>query len=436
MRATYEDLLRTARRIAVSAQRGIYPDEPEVLADWQAVLSATKYHLRWLRGRLRTEPWECPPGKRSDNALGRVAQAIGAAADLLAVQDAAAATALNVGDDLIAARSEVAAIALTAAKVVFRNTRSFGAERTHLRSVMHELVDLARSDLRRTGLGGLAVLAAGGPAVLADDRLMIAPAAARWERAHASMPPEAVLTRDLRSTTAQLRTVGGYVWQVANHLLSAPTAALDAGQRLDLKVIRSELQSFGASVGRVESIWRRRVSDLSGQSDSQGEVAFLDLKGAVDRVLRDDRARGLVSDHRTAAEFLDVADELLWCTEQVSRHQQRAVSWLIGAGRLFVPRHEAARVDICYLRRPVGGSRPLQAKWVRTDLAGCFDELRDDLADAADHLKAAAGVARRLAGTSALSRRTAERGTRTPQPYVDGTYWIADPGQEFAGLIR
>jgi hypothetical protein len=148
MRATYEDLLRTARRITVGAQRGIYPDESEVLADWQAVLSATKYHLRWLRGRLRTEPWECPPGMRSDNTLGHVAQAIGAAADLLAVQDAGAATALNVGEDLIAARSEVAAIALMAAKVVLRNTSSFDAERTHLRSVMRELAEIAGSDVR------------------------------------------------------------------------------------------------------------------------------------------------------------------------------------------------------------------------------------------------------------------------------------------------
>ena len=54
MRATYEDLLRTARRIAVSAQRGVYPDEAEVMADWRAVLAATNHHLRWLRGRLKT----------------------------------------------------------------------------------------------------------------------------------------------------------------------------------------------------------------------------------------------------------------------------------------------------------------------------------------------------------------------------------------------
>ena len=60
---------------------------------------------------------------RSDNSLGRLAQAIGAGADLLAVQDSASAAALDVREDLVAARAEVAAIALIGAGVVARNTR-------------------------------------------------------------------------------------------------------------------------------------------------------------------------------------------------------------------------------------------------------------------------------------------------------------------------
>jgi hypothetical protein len=59
-----------------------------------------------------------------------------------------------------------------------------------------------------------------------------------------------------------------------------------------------------------------------------------------------------------------------------------------------------------------------------------------DLAEAGDHLKAASNIARRLAGTSTLSRRVAEAQTRTPQPYLAGSYRIEDPGQEFAGLVR
>ncbi|WP_157996303.1 hypothetical protein [Kribbella sp. VKM Ac-2569] len=58
------------------------------------------------------------------------------------------------------------------------------------------------------------------------------------------------------------------------------------------------------------------------------------------------------------------------------------------------------------------------------------------MADAGDHLARAAAVARRLAGTSALLRRTADPLVRTPQPYVDIASGIADPGQESSGLGR
>ncbi|MBP2351737.1 hypothetical protein JOF29_002820 [Kribbella aluminosa] len=425
----------------MSAQRGIYPDESEVMGDWQAVLSATKHHLHWLRGQLRTKPrGEPAPAERSDNALGRLAQAIGAGADVLAVQDAAAAAALEVSDDLIAARAEVAAIALMAARVVVRNPRPRIPGRSHLRRVMQELAQIAEADVRRCGLGGLADLAAGGPAALDDGLSMVPVAAARWERAHASVRPETVLTRDLRSTTAQLRTVGGSLWHVASQLLSSPSAGLDPDQRCGLGELRSVLRDFESSAGGVERAWRRRLSDLSGLSESPGEAAYLDLMRAVDGVLRDDRGlrapHGLVPDRRAAVRLIDAVDEVLWSAEQVCRHQLDTVRWLIGAGRLFVPRHEAVHADIYYLRRPTGGSRPLQAKWVLTHNAGCFDELAADLDESADRLKAASRVARGLAGTSALSRRTAETVARIPQRCVGDSYRIEDPGQEFADLVR
>ncbi|MER7243078.1 hypothetical protein [Kribbella sp. NPDC000426] len=437
MRATYEDLLRTARRIAANAQRGVYPDKSEVLADWQAVLFATKNHLRWLRLHLKVKPGEA---KRSDNALGRLAQAIGAGADLLAVQDAGAAAVLDVGEDLVAARSEVAAIALMAGEVAMRSTRARDPERSRVRSAMRELAEIASADVRRTGLGGLALLAAGRPAALTGDLSLIGPAAARWERAHAATSPEMVLTRDLRSATAQLRTIGGDVWHIATQLLSAQSAGLDATQRRDLDLMRSELHSAEASSRRVESSWRRRLSDLGGLSESPAEIAFLDLKSAVSHVLGDDRGlrrpRDLIPDHRTAMELVDTVDEVLWCTEQVWRHQQRTVRWLVGAGRLFVPRQEASQVDIYFLRRPGGGSRPLQARWVRTGLGGCFDDLTSALAESAEHGKAAGEIARRLAATSAISRRTGEPRPRTPGPYVAYASGIDDQGQELAELCR
>ncbi|TDD18469.1 hypothetical protein E1218_25920 [Kribbella turkmenica] len=255
----------------MSAKRGVYPDEAQVMADWQAVLSATKYHLRWLRCRLRTSPRAEPePSGRSDNALGRLAQAIGAGADLLAVQDAAASWAFEVRDDLIAARAEVASIALIGARAGVRNTAARTHGRAHLLRVAEELADLAGADVRRAGLGGLAGLAASWPAAQAGDLQAVATAAARWERTHASVPPQTVLTRDLRSTTAQLRTVVSIARYLVTSLLSAPNAGLDRATRHSLLTVGSELLSFELSARGVQQAWRRRLSDLSGSSQSPG----------------------------------------------------------------------------------------------------------------------------------------------------------------------
>jgi hypothetical protein len=205
-----------------------------------------------------------------------------------------------------------------------------------------------------------------------------------------------------------------------------------AGQQYDLVEIEHELRGFESRAGSVEWAWRRRLSDVSGLSESPGEAAYVELKAGIDSLLLGDGGRGA----RGAGRLIDTVDELLWAAEQVGRHQLDTVRWLVGTGRLFVPRYEAAQVDVYYLRRPSGGSRPLQAKWVRTHDSRCFDELLTDLREAADHLTVASAAARRLAGTARLSRRTAEAVMRIPQPYLDGTYRIEDPGQEFGELVR
>lgn len=219
MRATYEDLLRAARRVAVDAHREDHRDHALLMAGWHAVLTATGRHLRWLRGRLPV-PGERPRlVKRPDTSLGRLAQAIGAGADLLAAQDPGTSVALDNHADVAAARAEVAAIALIGARVVMRDLRTTptAPEYRQLTRVMEALERLAQSDVRRSGLGTLAGLATGSPSVAADDLSLLARSAARWERAHGSIAPLTLLTRDLRSTTAQLRTVCGYTgtWQMA-----------------------------------------------------------------------------------------------------------------------------------------------------------------------------------------------------------------------------
>ncbi|MGY4769767.1 hypothetical protein ACXC9Q_22845 (plasmid) [Kribbella sp. CWNU-51] len=272
---------------------------------------------------------------------------------------------------------------------------------------------------------------------------MLARNAVRWERAHGSMPPRTLLTRDLRSATAQLRTVCGAVWQFADHLLAAPGAALEAWQILDLKTLKARLRAFDAGAIRVGESWQRRVSDVSGQSSTPGEAAFLDLRAALDQVTSVEgrllRPAELVQNPRIAARWLDAMDELVWAADRVARNQQYAVAGLILDGRLFVPRRDVAKLNLIYLRRPGGGSRPLQAHWVRTNLANCFDDLTDALAWSAGHLTAASDVARRLAGTSHQSRPGGEEHTRIPAPYIEAPSrprrtifsetGITDPGQ-------
>ncbi|GAB2679261.1 hypothetical protein [Kribbella swartbergensis] len=450
MRATYEDLLRTARRMAVNAHRGIRADEASLMADWEAVLAATVVHLRWLRGRLTTHSPMGAPVRVSDTSLGRLAQALGAGADLIATQTPNTASVLNDHEALAAARAEVAAIALIGERAVLRDIRTRTPGHHHLLTVMAELESLAQADVRRRGLGALGALTTGGPPAPVDGLSTLVHHSARWERAHASVPPLTLLTRDLRSTTAQLRTVCRHVWRFADHLLAAPQAELDARQRLDLMTLKAGLRAFEAGAVRAAECWRRRLSDLRGQSSSPGEVAFLDLRAALDQVVRSDgrllSPAELVPNGRAAAALLDAMDELLWSADQVARNQKHAVAGLILEGRLFVPRREVARANLTYLRRPSGGSRPLQARWVRTNLANCFDELTDGMTWSVDHLAVAADVARRLAGTSHQSRPAGEERMRAPAPYLDvpnkprrtkpyGT-GIANPGPEPAELER
>jgi hypothetical protein len=435
--------------MAVNADRGTYADQAELLAGWQAVLAASASHLRWLRGRLTSTGRRGKLADVSDSSLGRLAQAIGAGADLLATQAPNTASILDDHEDLVAARAEVATIALIAARGVQRQLATTNPEYRHLLSMMAELEVLAQSDVRRTGLGTLGSIAAGAPPSPGDSLSSIARAAARWERAHASVEPLSLLTRDLRSATAQLRTVCGHASHLAARLLSASTAGLDARQQLDLKTLKAGLRAVDAGAVQVARSWQRRVSDLNGQSNTPGEIAFLDLRAALDRVVRPEGELlwpdELAPSQLAAMRLLDAVDELIWSAEQVARRQQNAVAGLIMEGRLFVPRHEIAKLDLRYFRRPGGGSRPLQARWMPTNAPVYFEDLTQALAWSADHLTVASSVARRLAGTSRHARPTGEEHTRTPAPCLDvpnrprrtaASTGIADPGQEPAELGR
>ncbi|TCO37622.1 hypothetical protein EV646_1239 [Kribbella antiqua] len=454
MRATYEDLLRAARRTAVDLHREVHSDQAELAAGWQAVLVAARRHLRWLRGDLTSFDASKRIVVRSGAPMPRLAQAIGAGADLLASQDPSTAAALDDRDDLAAARAEVAAVVLIAGRVVLRDLRISKQSPGYRRvtKVMAELEVLAQSDRRRTGLGVLGGLAIGAPQDGVDDVSLLARCAGRWERGHQSIPPLTLLSRDLRSMTAQLRTVCGYTWHLADHLL-AMTAALGLGAllELDLRTMKVALRTFDDGAMRVARCWQRRVSDVSGRSNTAGEVAFLELVRIFDRVVRRDGAllapSELVPTPQAAAALLDAMDELVYSADRVVRMQQQAVAGLIVEGRLFVPRHELAKRDPRYLRRPGAGSRSPQVRWVRTSRADCFDELTDALQWSVDHLSVAADLARRMAGTCHQSRPYgAARNPVMPPPFVDvrkkADRFVADstgsgnPGQEPVGPGR
>ncbi|TCC52141.1 hypothetical protein E0H73_40095 [Kribbella pittospori] len=448
MRATYEDLLRAARRTAVNAHLNAVSDGPELITDWEVVLAATVRHLRWLRGGLVSIGHADQRLKGSDSPLGRLATAIGAGADMLATQDPATVSALDQREDLAAARAEIGAIALIGAKVVLRSIHVGSPGFQQFLTVMLELDHLARSDTRRAGLGALGGLTAGGPPVPGDRLSLISWHAARWERAHDAVPARTLLTRDLRSTTAQLRTVCGHAWHLASHLRKAATADLDTCQRLDLAALMKALRAFDTGAAVVTDAWRRRVSDVGGRSNAPAEVVFLELQATLAGVVRHDRRLlspdALVPNGRVAARLLDVVDELMWSADQVARKQQEAVAGLILHGRLFVPQREAKMLEVAYpSRRGRTGMHP-RARWVRTNLPNHFEQLTDALTWSSEHLGVASEIARRLTGTSNHARPAGKRHGRIPAPYLDPTTLrravagpgFPDPGQEPVDLVR
>ncbi len=327
---------------------------------------------------------------------------------------------------LAVGRAEVATIALIGADVVMAATRSKTAERRRLLRVTAELEKLSGQNPQRKTLGRLGGLAASGPGAVDDDLAMLARYAARWERADDSVILQSLLTRDLRSTTAQIRTVCAYVWYLADQARVASHAGWEPWQRLSLKLLNKEVRAAEAGALRVAESWRRRLSDLHGQTGTPSEAMFMDLKEALDRLVRPKgtllEADTLVPDRVTALRLLDTIDEMLWSAEQVGRRQQRAVAALVGQGRLFVPRHELSRYDLRYLRRPAHASL-LQSRWLRTTNAAFFSELSSSLAWSVDHLALASLSARRLVGASQQIRPRGGKSTRSPAPYLE----LSDP---------
>ena len=149
---TYEDLLWVARRAAVSAYNLAETDTTDLVAGWQATLTAARHHLRWLRLEMSTADFTSVTDVCATGPLHALAQSLGAGGDLLASQNGSTCAALEDERSLAAARSEVASItALGARAALTRLTsqRFCGAESNsplfrHLVEIIAELEFLRR----------------------------------------------------------------------------------------------------------------------------------------------------------------------------------------------------------------------------------------------------------------------------------------------------
>jgi hypothetical protein len=409
MRVIYEDLLWVARRDAVSAYNSSEADTSDLVAGWQATLTAARHHLRWLRLEMSTEDFASVAVGPAAGPLYALAQSLGAGGDLLASQNGSTCFALEDERSVLAARSEVASIAALGARAALTRLtrqRSRGDESDsplfrHLVEVIAELEFLRGHD--STDVGTLRGLSATLPITPVDEPSRVVRLAADWQSAHETTSPRGVLTRDLRSSTAQLRTVVGY----ASHLAGLLSAAGDVGE--ELSKLSCALHAAGGAAARVAHSWRTRLSDLNGRSEGSAEALFAGLLTALRGWLRDgERLRDpeqVVTDELAAAVVRDVVDELVHAARRVAIVQQDAVTGLVMRGELFVPRAELAKRDSEYEFRPsVWRMRYPQRHWVRTNRSSCFDELTSALAEVADQLSAAADAAQRVAGTSSLRR--------------------------------
>jgi hypothetical protein len=409
MRVTYEDLLWVARRDAVLAYNSAEAETTDLIAGWQATLTAARHHLRWLRLEMSTADFASTTDVGAAGPLYALAQSLGAGGDLLASQNGSTCGALEDETSLIAARAEVASITALGARAALtsltsQTVRGHEADTPlfrHLVEVVAELEFLRRHD--SADIGALRGLSATLPITPADEPSRVVRMAVRWRSAHETTSPRGVLTRDLRSSTAQLRTVVGY----ATHLAGVLSATRGVGE--ELPELARALRTANGAVVQVAHTWRTRLSDLNGRSDGLAEARFTELLAALRGWLRvGDRLREpseVVTNEQSAAVVRDVLDELVHAAHRVATVQQETVGDLVMRGELFVPRAELAKRDPEYGFRPsVWRLRYPQPHWVRTNRSACFQELTSAMADVTDQLAVAAGLAERVAGTSGLHR--------------------------------
>ncbi|WP_328522644.1 hypothetical protein [Kribbella sp. NBC_00359] len=423
-------MLRVARRDAIAVCNLAGGDRTDLAAGWQATLTAARHHFRWLRLELSVEDFTDADGGRAEGPLAVLARSLGAGADLVASQNISTSSAFE-DRWLVAARSELASITGLAARAAgtrlaspeMRDVEASQLLLNHLIDVIEELEFHRASG--SSDLGPLLGLATTLPHAPVDNGSRVALLAARWQSAHDATSPGGVLARDLRSTTAQLRTVIGYSRHLTGLLNQTATSA-EATRELE-----RALRTADSTTRHVMDSLRTRVSDMGGRSDAAAEAAFIELlqelRGWVSDGKRLKDRRELLVDSRAVAVAQDVIDELMHSAVRVAELQQETVAWLIARGQLFVPKPELGKRDPEFHNRPgVWRLKYPQPSWVRTNLASCFDQLTAELAALTKQLSIAADAARNIAGTSTLRRPYGPEHFSGP-PIVHASRWRWTP---------
>jgi hypothetical protein len=419
MRTRYEDLLIVARRRAEDSVGRVSTDPVQAAAGWMAVLAATQRQMTWLRFQLRIPEMGKPPSY-GDPALMAVAQALGAASDLIAGQDAGTAAVLDDRDSLVAARAVIANIASIAAGSALDAMTSVGKRRRTVeqRSLARQL-RFARRELepiiaQQNGhvLGPLGGLTAGMPGTGNKIWEQISYAAAQWERLSEEVPVRSLLTRDLRSVTAQIRTAAGHGRYIIRAVgASAERFGFDREKIKRLRSASTALRRSDASSIRMAAAWSRNLSDMGGTTTLPGEVAFSELHGAIRSTIGRPGSGlrpidELIPDRWAAGALLETADELIHSTHQVALMQQHAVFDLVAAGRLFVPRIHAIRIDPSFQHLTTAPLGKRQRTWVKAERIDFVPELTASLAAVTDLLGEAALICKQLAETDEERRPT------------------------------
>ncbi|WP_328522912.1 hypothetical protein [Kribbella sp. NBC_00359] len=417
------------------AYNSAHADTTDLVAGWQATLTAARHHFRWLRLELSTSDFASADPLAAKGALAALARSIGAGGDLLASQSRSTRGAWDDENSLEAARAELAWIMDRAARASvarLKTAQTNDGLRRHLADVIAEL-----KSVRKRGspdIGDMRGLTTTLPHAAVDQPSQVILLAARWQAAHETTAPGGTLTRDLRSTTAQVRTVIGYGMHLAARLEQRGTTA-----ELSRELAQA-LRLAGAATQHVARLWRTRLSDLNGRSEGPAESAFVELIGVMRAWMSDGerltRPQDPLDDRRAGTVVRDVIDELMQSADRVAKVQQETVAWLVRRGHLFVPRVELAKRDPEFDRRPqVWRLRYPQPAWVRTNMVSCFDEVTAALAEVTDHLSAAARLARRIAGTSDLRRPYGPKHFVSPPvqpvPVVDPPVATRSPGGRY-----